>query len=55
MFWSNIEYIQASFSFNPSKNLFIETAYHHFNLAEANDKWYFFGYKLCINGNKKNG
>ena len=32
-------------------NLFIETAYHHFNLAEANDKWYFFGYKNKV-GNR---
>ena len=45
MFWSNMQDIQASFSFKPTKNLFIETVYHHFNLAEANDKWYFFGYK----------
>ena len=45
MFWSNMQDIQASVSFNPTKKLFIETAYHHFNLAEANDKWYFFGYK----------
>ena len=45
MFWSNVEDIQASFSFKPSKDLYIETAYHHFNLADANDKWYFFGYK----------
>jgi len=45
MFWSNMQDIQASFSFKPTKELFIETAYHHFNLAEANDKWYFFGYQ----------
>ena len=45
MFWSNMEDIQASFSFKPTNKLFIETAYHHFNLAEANDKWYLFGYK----------
>lgn len=45
MFWSNMEDIQASFSFKPTNKIFIETAYHHLNLAEANDKWYFFGYK----------
>ena len=45
MFWSNIKDIQGGFSFKPTQNLFIETAYHHFDLAEANDKWYFFGYQ----------
>jgi hypothetical protein len=37
--------IQGSISFNPMKKLYIETAYHHFSLAEANDKWYLFGYQ----------
>ena len=45
MFWSNMQDLQASFSFKPTNNLFVEMAYHHFNLAEAADKWYFFGYK----------
>ena len=45
MVWSNMKDLQASFSFTPIKNLFIETAYHNFNLADANDKWYLFGYK----------
>lgn len=45
IFWSNLEDRLASFSFMPSKEIFIETAYHHFNLAEANDKWYTFGYE----------
>lgn len=45
MVWSNMKDIQGSISFNPTKKLFIETAYHHFNLAEANDKWYLFGYQ----------
>lgn len=45
MFWVNMQDHQASFSFKPTKKLFIETAYHHFKLAEATDKWYFFGYK----------
>ncbi|MFC2074094.1 alginate export family protein [Campylobacterota bacterium] len=44
MFWVNMQDYQASLSFKPTKKLFIETAYHHFKLAEANDKWYFFGY-----------
>ncbi len=45
MFWVNMQDYQASFSIRPTKKLFIETAYHHFKLAEAADKWYFFGYK----------
>lgn len=45
MVWSNMEDMQASFSFKPTNRLSVETAYHHFNLAEANDKWYLFGYK----------
>lgn len=45
MFWTNIQDYQASFSLQPSKKLSVETAYHHFKLAEARDKWYFFGYQ----------
>ena len=45
MVWTNMQDYQASFSFKPTKGLFVETAYHHFKLAEATDKWYFFGYK----------
>jgi len=45
MVWSNMQDIQGSISFNPMKKLYIETAYHHFSLAEANDKWYLFGYQ----------
>ena len=45
MVWSNMQDIQGSISFNPMKKLYLETAYHHFNLAEANDKWYLFGYQ----------
>ncbi len=45
MFWMNMQDYQASLSFKPIKGLYIETAYHHFKLAEANDKWYSFGYK----------
>lgn len=45
MFWANMQDHQASFSLKPTKKLFIEAAYHHFKLAEANDKWYFFGYQ----------
>ncbi len=44
MFWANMQDHQASFSFKPTKKFFIETAYHHFKLAEASDKWYFFKY-----------
>jgi len=33
------------FSFKPTKKLYLELAYHHFELAEATDKWYFFGYQ----------
>lgn len=45
MVWSNMQDIQASFSFEPAQGIFIETAYHYFDLAEANDKWYLFGYQ----------
>ena len=45
MVWSNMQDIQGSISFSPMKKLYIETAYHHFSLAEANDKWYLFGYQ----------
>ncbi len=45
MVWSNMEDIQAKMSLKPLKNLKVQLEYHHFNLAEANDKWYFFGYK----------
>ena len=45
MVWSNMQDIQGSISFNPMKKLFIETAYHHFSLAQANDRWYLFGYQ----------
>ena len=45
MFWANMQDYQATLSFKPTKKIFIETAYHNFSLAQANDKWYFFGYK----------
>jgi len=45
MFWTNMRDIQAKASFNPLAKMHVQFEYHHFNLAEANDKWYFFGYK----------
>ena len=44
MVWSNMQDLQTSFSFKPTNKLYIETAFHHFDLANANDKWYLFGY-----------
>ncbi|MBU1657645.1 alginate export family protein [bacterium] len=44
MVWSNMKDSQAAFSFKPTKELLLETAYHRYELAEANDKWYPFNY-----------
>lgn len=44
MVWSNMKDTQAALSLKPTKKLFIETAYHHYELAEAADMWYSFGY-----------
>ena len=45
MVWANMHDIQAKFSVLPLPKLKMQFEYHHFNLANANDKWYFFGYK----------
>ena len=45
MVWANMSDIQMKFSFKPIKKLKVQFEYHHFNLANANDKWYFFAYK----------
>lgn len=45
MFLSNMKDLQANFLFKPLKSLSVEMAYHHFKLAEVNDKWYQFGYR----------
>ena len=45
MVWANMSDVQAKFSLKPTKKLKIQAEYHHFKLAEASDKWYFFGYK----------
>lgn len=44
MVWSNMKDSQAAFSLKPTKELFLEAAYHHYKLAEARDKWYSFNY-----------
>ncbi|MFH1949061.1 MAG: alginate export family protein [Pseudomonadota bacterium] len=44
MIWSNMKDYQSMLSFNPTKDLFIKAAFHRFELADANDKWYTFGY-----------
>lgn len=44
MVWSNMNDTQAKFSIKPIKKLNLQLEYHHFNLAEKNDKWYQFGY-----------
>ena len=54
MFWTNMQDYQASFSLKPTKKLSVETAYHHFKLAEATDKWYFFGYSNSTGNRYKN-
>jgi len=45
MFWTNMSDIQVRTSFKPTSKIKVQFEYHHFNLAEANDKWYFFGYE----------
>lgn len=45
MIWSNMQDIKAGCSLRPTTKLSVEAAYHHFTLAEANDKWYTFGYQ----------
>lgn len=45
MVWTNMQDYQATFSFKPKKKLYVELAYHHFELAESSDKWYTFGYQ----------
>lgn len=45
MVWANMSDIQAKVSLKPLKKMKLQLEYHHFNLAEAEDKWYFFGYK----------
>jgi hypothetical protein len=44
MIWSNMKDYQTMLSFNPTKDFFIKAAFHRFELAEATDKWYTFGY-----------
>lgn len=44
MIWSNMKDYQTMLSFNLTKELFIKAAIHRFELAEASDKWYTFGY-----------
>lgn len=45
MFWANMYDVQAKFSIVPMSKMKLQLEYHHFNLADANDKWYLFGYK----------
>ncbi len=45
MVWSNMSDIQAKAAFKPIDKMKMQFEYHHFNLAEAADKWYLFGYK----------
>jgi len=45
MVWANMHDIQAKFSILPLPKLKMQFEYHHFNLTNPNDKWYFFGYK----------
>lgn len=45
MVWSNMSDIQTKIAFKPINKMKVQLEYHHFNLAEATDKWYFFGYK----------
>ena len=53
MFWANMRDYQAAFSFKPTKKLSVELAYHHFELACATDKWYFFGYQNSVGNSYK--
>ncbi len=39
-FWANLWDIEADFSAQPSSNLTVYLAYHHFDLAQARDAWY---------------
>lgn len=45
MFWANMSDVQAKFSIVPIPKMKLQLEYHHFNLADAHDKWYFFGYQ----------
>ena len=54
MVWSNMRDSQAIFSIKPTKELFVESAYHHYELTEATDKWYSFGYSNKTGNNYKN-
>lgn len=45
MSWSNMEDNQVNLFLYPSDNMSLKLSYHDFNLANANDKWAYFGYK----------
>ena len=45
MVWANMSDVQAKLALSPLENMKVQFEYHYFNLAQANDKWYFFGYK----------
>ncbi|EDZ63679.1 hypothetical protein SMGD1_1625 [Sulfurimonas gotlandica GD1] len=45
MAWANMSDLEAKISIKPMKNMNLQFEYHHFNLADAADKWYIFGYK----------
>ena len=45
MVWANMHDMQAKLSMIPIPKMKLQLEYHHFNLADANDKWYFLGYK----------
>lgn len=44
MIWSNMSDLQAKAGLKPVEKMDIQFEYHHFNLAEENDKWYTYGY-----------
>lgn len=44
MIWSNMNDMQAKLSIKPLTKMDIQFEYHHFNLENANDKWYTFKY-----------
>ena len=45
MVWANMSDMQVKYAISPIQKLKVAFEFHHFNLANANDKWYFFGYK----------
>jgi len=51
MIWQNMRDLQLTLNLKANKKTEIEFAYHNFNLANANDKWYGFNYSNKLSNN----